>query len=168
MQRIVRPHAVVRVEREPTLVNGVPRDGEALQSSAGHRDQVLLQRFDAEGVGHLELASLAVRPFGLDQEEPVAAEEARRHAFVLEDGVAEVAQHGLVGRRLHRQIVMRAAPSLELTRVALSAARATDEIRRGNLGRRLVAAARAQEGYGRDEDRLRRALLPAHAATISS
>ena len=127
VQRVVVPDLLVGVEIEPALPLDVPGDRQTLQATAGEAHQVLLQRVDAEGVLDPMIGQLAVGPGGVDEEASVAPEEARRDTSALEDGVFEVAQHRLLGRRIHRQVVVRAAPALELERMAGGAARVVDE-----------------------------------------
>ena len=113
MQRIAGLELAVGVEMEPALpalVLGprIPGDAERLDPAVREGDQVLLQRIDAERVADLEVAELAVRPVGGDEELAVALEEARGHAAVGEAGVIEVAEHRLGRRLLHRERVLRA------------------------------------------------------------
>ena len=56
------------VHVEPALRLRVPGGGERLQPAAGEGHEVLLQRRDAEGVGHLVVAHRAVGPLGVDHE----------------------------------------------------------------------------------------------------
>ena len=58
----------------------VPGEAERLEPAAGKRHEVLLEGLDAEGVGDLELAGLAVRTVGPNEELAVATEERRRDA----------------------------------------------------------------------------------------
>ena len=59
VQRVVGRHVLVGVEVEPAPAPDVPRDRQRLQAAAGERDQHLLQRLDAEHVGHVEVLELA-------------------------------------------------------------------------------------------------------------
>ena len=56
---------------------------------------------------------------------------------MLEGGVIEVAQHGVLVRGLHGEIVVRARPELMLSRVTADAGDAPDMGRRGGEYRRL-------------------------------
>ncbi len=80
----------IGVEIEPLAEVGVPGDGQALQSAAGKRHQVLLQRFVTEDVGDLEVLHLTLRALGVDEELPVAAKEPRRDPLGDEDRVVEI------------------------------------------------------------------------------
>ena len=106
---------LVGVEMKPALAAlllraAVPGDRQRLQPAVGKLDQILLQRIEAEGVFDLERGELAVGPVGLDQELAVLAKEARVHAVIVEARIVEIAKHGLVGRMVHRVLVLRAAP----------------------------------------------------------
>ena len=131
----------VGVEREPPLAPlgarpRVPGQAERLEPAARERHEVLLEGVDAEGVGDLELAGLAVRAVGANEELAVAAEERRRDAPVGDARLVEVAEDRLVGGGLHRAGVIGAAVRLRLLRVAADALRAADE-GRGRGGRGL-------------------------------
>jgi hypothetical protein len=126
MQRIAGFELLVGVEMEPALpalILGprVPGDAERLHPAVGKGDQVLLQRVDAEGVADLEVVELAVRPVGGDEEPAVASEETRGHLAMGDAGVIKVAEDGLGGRLLHRQVMVRAAPRRHLALVAATA-----------------------------------------------
>ena len=147
----------VGVEVEPALTAlrpgpRVPCQAEGLEPTPGERDEVLLEGIDAEGVGDLELAELAVRPVGADEELPVAAEERRGDTPVADPSLVEVAEDRLIGRGLDRAGVVRGAVGLGLLGVAAGALRAADEAgwRGGGLrgrGRRLGALAADREGH---------------------
>ena len=119
----------------------VPRDAERLEPAAGHLDQVLLQRCDAERVLDLVVGGLPVGAVGADHEPAIAPEEGRRDAGMGEARVLEVAgDRPFLGRR-HRDRVLRLAPPRGLRRVALRARRGADVLRgrtrrHGRLGRR--------------------------------
>ena len=57
-----------RAEPKPFPFVRIPGDIKRLQPAAADIDEILLQRFVGEGVFDLELAFLAVRPFGPDEE----------------------------------------------------------------------------------------------------
>ena len=108
---------------EPALPAGcggtaVPGDGERLQASAGERQQVLLQWMDAEHVGNAVRLKFAVGSFRFHPVAAIATEKPRGGALMPEMAAIESAEHGCLGNRLHRQIVVRATPSLVLRRVA--------------------------------------------------
>ena len=141
VQRVAGLELAIRVEVEPALPalclgTRVPGDAERLQSPPGQLDQVLLQRMDAERVLDLEVGERAVRSVGVDEEPTVATEEAGRDAGVREARVGEVAEHRLLGRLLHRAVVMRAAPRLVFLGVTARARRGTN-VARGRSRRRL-------------------------------
>ena len=73
MQRIGVGDLLIGIEMEPastTLIlgPGVPSQDEALRTAARKRNQVLLQRIDAERVSNLEIPERAVRPVGANDE----------------------------------------------------------------------------------------------------
>ena len=149
---------LIGIEMEPALAAlvlrpAVPGERERLQTSVGKLDQILLQRIDAEGVLDLEDGELAVGPIGLDQELSVLAEEARVHAEIVEARIIEVAEHGLVGGVIHRQLVLRGEPQLGLGLVAAGAGVAADELRRGERSGSGSAGQAAAERPWRGIDR---------------
>ena len=110
VQHVAGRRLLVGQQVEPALALAVPRDLQRLQAPAGQRDQVLLQRRDAEGVAHLEVGQLAVGPVGAHDELVAALEEAGGDALMLERGVVEVAAHRLLGGRGHCLRVVRLLP----------------------------------------------------------
>jgi hypothetical protein len=111
---------LVGVHVIPALAAGcgraaVPGDAERLQPAVGKFDQVLLQRIDAEGVGDAIVVQRAVGAVGADEEVVAAAEEGRGDAGVAECRIGEVAEHRRRRRRLHGEIVMRAAVELRFS-----------------------------------------------------
>ena len=175
VQRVAEGNLLLRVEVEPALPSllrrpGVPADVQRLVPPAGERDEVLLQRIDAEGVGDRVFVELSVGAVGSNEELPVPLEERRRHAEVRERGVAEVAEDGLGGRLLHRAVVVRPFPPRILCRVAGSAGSAPHESRSqgqrrrgrrpGGSGRRLPPAP-AREDRGNERDRREESPEPA-------
>src|SRR5262249_54305116 len=151
MQDIVVLDLLVRVEVEPALAAllfrpAVPGDRQRLQAAVGKLDQVLLQRVDAESVFHLERGEPAVGPIGLDQKFPVLAEEAGMQAVVIEARVVEIAEHRLVGRVIHRQLVLRRAPERRLRLMTLCASLAADECGRRSGGAEQTRPWRASAG----------------------
>ena len=132
MQLVVVRDALAGMEMKPALAvlalrAGVPGDRERLQAALRQLDEILLKRLDAEGVLHLEVGELAVRPVGADEVLAVALEEARRHAGVVEARVVEVAEHGSVVRGGHRGAVLRPTPLRVLGGVARRAGARADE-----------------------------------------
>ena len=114
-------------EPEPFPFVRVPGDIESLQPAAADVDEILLQRFVGEGVFDLELALLAVRPLGPDEEPAVALEERRQDAVVLEAGVVEIRAHRAVVRDSHRLGMVRLGEGRRLVRVAGGASFFVDE-----------------------------------------
>ena len=88
---------------------------------SGNVVEVLLQRREAEGVVDREFSGLAVLALGLDEEPAVPPEEAGLGPEMLSRRVVEIAEHCLVGRRLHRPGVLGFGPGCRLGRVAAGA-----------------------------------------------
>ena len=89
VQHVAVVHALARVEVEPALPAlllraAVPRHGERLETPPRQLDQVLLQRDDAEGVGHRVVRQPSVGSVGADEGLSVLPVEAGRHARVGE------------------------------------------------------------------------------------
>src|SRR4030095_13646222 len=107
-------------------------------------NQILLERFDSEGVFDFEDAGRSARPVGLDQEFAILAEEARVHLKIVEACVIEVAENGFVVGMGHRVAMLRTAPESCLWLVAARTDLAADkcrcnwsvtvDVRRGNIG----------------------------------
>ena len=132
MQKIVVAYLFVRIEMEPALSAlllwpAVPGDRERLQPPVREFDQILLQRIEAERVLDLERRELSVRPVGLDKKFAVLAEEARAHAVIIDMRIVEIAEHGRVGRVIHRVLVLRRAPVLRFSPMTAGAGLAADE-----------------------------------------
>ena len=106
---------------EPALATGVPSRCQALQTPAGELNQVLLQWSYTERVADLEISRFAVRPLGVDEELAVLLEEAGGLVKVSEGGVVEVPEHGILAGVLHGEIVVGAAPVVELLLMAFRA-----------------------------------------------
>ncbi len=141
VQEIVVLDLFVGVEMEPALAAlvlrpRVPGERQRLQPAVREFDEILLQGIDAESVFHLEGGELAVGPVGLDQELAVLAEEARMHSVIVEAGIVEISEHRLVGRMVHRVLVLGGLPPLRLGAVAAGAGLAAHEGRwcRGRVG----------------------------------
>jgi hypothetical protein len=154
VQPVALGDVLVVIEIEPLVALGVPRHGERLESAAGERDEVLLERLDTEGVGDLELGRLAVRTLRLDEERAFAPEEARGDAAVVEDGTVEVAENRLVVGDGHRMVVMRSLPRLVRLLMARTALPATHEGRPRRRHRRPRGTQEllAHDVGGDDED----------------
>ncbi|MNN20609.1 hypothetical protein D3C81_1338970 [compost metagenome] len=135
VQRILEAHALARIQVKPAVLLGIPGHAQGLQAAFTDFDQVLLQRRDTEGVGHLEVGVLAVGARGIDPEASVLAKEPGRLVLALEGAVLEVGQHGLLVGDLHRQLVMGALPVLDLLGVASLALLLVDHASRRQRGR---------------------------------
>ncbi len=96
MQNVGVADRLARIEMEPALTAlllrpAVPRDGERLNPPVRKRDQILLQRIEAEGVFDLVFRKLAVRAVRLDIEFSVPLIESGLDAEMLEARIVEVA-----------------------------------------------------------------------------
>ena len=117
----------------------IPGKAQRLETSTGQRDQVLLQRIDAEDELDLVIRGFSagfLAAFRVDEELAVALEKARGALEMREGGVIEIAQHGGGRGMIHRQVVVRASPLRRLIRVALHAGVLADvgEIRARRAG----------------------------------
>ena len=159
VQDIVVLDLLVGIEVKPALAAfflrpAVPGDRQCLNTTVGEFDEVLLQRIDAERVFHLEHGKLAVGTVGFDEEFSVLAEEARMHAVIIEACVVEIAEHRLVGRVLHRRLVLRGLPQSCFRLMAACAGLAADEGRGGAVLRgypTAVAQVKAKTGGNDDQ-----------------
>jgi hypothetical protein len=116
MQPVPWRQLLIGVEMEPALAarvlcSTVPGDAERLQAAAGERDQILLQRIDAECVGDLVVVQGGVRTVGAHHEAAARAEEGGNDAKVLQRCIREIAEHGALIGLLHGARVMRASPA---------------------------------------------------------
>ena len=141
VQLVGMGHVLARVQVEPALPAlrarpRVPGDGERLQAPARQLQQVLLELRGAERVLDLVVGESAVGAVGAHHELAVASGEGRRDSGVGEARIVEVAGHRRLGRRLHGQIVMGAAPALLDLGVALAADLMPDVGRDHRSGRR--------------------------------
>src|ERR1019366_2440846 len=136
MQRVRTGDGSIGIKMEPTLPPRlfgprVPRPWEGLHSSVREGDEILLQRFDAEGPCNLETRGLAVAPFRFDDETVAVAQKPTLRSVALDGDVLEVAEHCFRRRHGHGGGVMRASPSLRLRGVTASAGRGADIARLG-------------------------------------
>ena len=132
VQWIARMHILVGIKVEPALTTlvlrpAVPGDAESLHPAVGKGDQVLLQRVDAEDVADLEVAELAIRIVGVDEEFAAASEEPRGDAASGKRGAAKIAEHIGLARLLHGEVVMGSAPSRCFRFMAAGTGGTTDE-----------------------------------------
>src|SRR5690349_18297035 len=109
----------------------VPGDRQRLDASVRQLDEILLQWVDAKGVADRERGELSVAAVGAHVVFAVAREKIGLNARVVERRVCEVAQHGLRSGLGHRGRMVRSVPRLAFGSVTRTAARATNELRRG-------------------------------------
>ena len=122
------------IEVEPALPAllfraAVPGDPERLQAPAGKRDQVLLQRINAESVGDLVIVQPAIGTLSTHHKFVTLAEEGGRNPEMLDLGASKIAEHRRGGRVLHGQRVVRHFPGVEFRSVAASTGLGADESR---------------------------------------
>src|ERR1700733_13549368 len=134
MPGIVRRDLLTRIQKEPPLTApvaraAVPRYPQRLQTAARHRDEILLQRVDAERVADFVVMQRAVGTVGTHHELRSRAIEVRGDAAVVETRVIEVAEHSGIRSRLHRQLMMRSVPQRILVLVTLRALGGSNEFR---------------------------------------
>ena len=133
---VTRRDLLAGIQKEPPLAATlarprIPGDSQRLQTSAGHRDQILLQRIYAERKFDFVIMQRAVGAVGAYHEARSISIEARCDAVVIEAGAIEVAQHRRRVRRLHRQLMVRAAPQSFFALVTACALGGSDEFRAG-------------------------------------
>jgi len=96
---------------------GVPAETQDLVAASGKGNQVLLERFDTEGVSNLILLELPVGSIGSNQVLLLSFEEGGSDSIVSEGGTLKIAQHGLPTGNLHGQVVVRTLPEVNFCRV---------------------------------------------------
>ena len=130
VQWVLEVHALAGIEVEPAVFLGIPGHTQGLQATVADFDQILLQGRDAEGVGNLEVGSLALDARRVDPELIAPAKEPGGLAFVLERCIIEIGRHGGRCRLLHRQLMVRTLPVLGLGLMATLALLLVDHLRR--------------------------------------
>src|SRR5262249_46061811 len=126
MQRIRGLERFAGIEPEPPLTTGharaaIPRNTESLQASPRKIDQVLLKWRNPEGVLDFVIVQRAVRAVGPDHELSAVVRESRGHTSAGKFLRGKITQDADVRRRLHRQLMVRSLPALELRAMALAA-----------------------------------------------
>jgi hypothetical protein len=126
MKGIVVLDLLIRIEMKPPLSSllgrpCVPGKTQGLEAPSGKGDQVLLERFEAEGVGNLVLLKFALRSVGSDQELFLAFEEDGGDSVVGKGGIVKITQDCTLVGDLHGQIVVGVFPKVNLPGVALDA-----------------------------------------------
>src|SRR5512139_3005816 len=154
MQRIAGLERHVRIKMIPALAAAflgtrVPCDPKHLITPARHRDQILLQGIHTERVLDLEIRHLAVRPVGSDPIRSVLLKERALNTILAELCPTEIAEHGAVIGFLHRRVMLRSLPLLELRLVTRLACLRADKF--GRLGSRDTANAKDRSGKQGDE-----------------
>ena len=131
VQRVLEGDALAWIEMKPAAFLCIPGHAQGLQAPVADFEQILLQRRDAKGVGHLEVGRLAIAARRVDPELIAALIEPRGFTFGTERGVVEIRRDRLRRGGLHRQLVVRALPVLGLGLVAALALLLVDQLRRG-------------------------------------
>lgn len=144
VQRVLEVHALAGVKVKPAVLLHIPGHAEGLQAPLANLDQVLLQRGNAKGVGHLEVSRLAVAAGGIDPILGASAKKECGFAFAGKACVIEVCRHRLRVGLLHRQLMVGALPVLDLHLVATLALLFINHLRRGD-GRRFYCSHRCRQ-----------------------
>ena len=134
MQDVVVLDLFVGIEVEPSLPAlllrpGIPGQRQRLQAAVGELHKILLQWVDPEGVFDFERGEIAVWPIGFDQVFSIPAEKPRMHAVGLESRIGKITEDALVGRVIHRLLMLRCVPLFGFSAMATGADRAPDEHR---------------------------------------
>ena len=116
-----------------------------MQPAVGKLDQILLQRFDAEGVRDAKFARTAGYVFGVYVITAVTPIETRLRAKIIEIDIGKIAQHRLRIRGLHGELMMGAGPVAVSLRVTGLTRLAADERRCDFRWRRRGPAARGKQ-----------------------
>ncbi|HVA76322.1 MAG TPA: hypothetical protein VNF27_00425 [Candidatus Binataceae bacterium] len=122
------------IKCEPSLTAAraraaIPGDAECLQSSAGHRDEILLQRIDTERVLDFVIMKRPIGTIGAHHELRATTKESRGDPVVAEARLREVAHDRGICGRLHGKSMMRAVPERILMLVTRCAFGGADEFR---------------------------------------
>lgn len=131
-ERIAIGEFPVRIQAEPVLAcararAAVPSYPEPLQASPGQFNEVLLKRRNSESKFYLVVVHRAVRSGGMHHETAAPAKEPGSHSVELERDAAEIAKNAAIARGLHRKLMMRSLPTVELAPMAPSAGSGTDK-----------------------------------------
>ena len=110
VEPVRRIDAFVFCEREPPFALRIPGDRERLQAPVFQRDEILLERFVAEGIGDGIALHGSVGSLRMDEEAAVFPEKARFDAAVTKHGVVEIAEYGFREGLFHSPVVIRAFP----------------------------------------------------------
>ena len=146
VQWVLEIHALAGIKMKPAMLLRIPRHAQGLQATVADFDQVLLQRSNAEGVGHFEVVILAIKTGRIDPELVTFARKTHGLLFGFDRDVVEVCEHGLGRGRLHRQLMVRTLPVFDLLTVAALALLFVDHC--GGLDRRLWLAGRRRGDSG--------------------
>ena len=116
LQAAFGPAGIVSAsEVEPALTAllfaaAVPSQTQALDTPAGHLDQVLLQRIPADGVTDAVIVQLAIWTVGANKETVVLAIQTGCYAMGGEFHISEVAEYRFIRRLGRGQIMVGTAP----------------------------------------------------------
>src|SRR5690606_4073777 len=128
VQRVMAIHALAVVAVKPLLLFRIPGHARCLQAAVIQRQQVLLQGRPAEGIsqGKFPLLPKAVgctHAVFTRVLRNLLLHKMRSFRVAGEEGVVEVAEHGVWCRSQHGQLMVRALPVFNLWKMALAALR---------------------------------------------
>jgi hypothetical protein len=125
---VIRGDSLVWIKVKPPLVLRVPAHREALESTAGKFNEVLLQRFDTKDIFDSIVSNLTVWPLRVYVERLSFSEEVGSHSKMRKGGVFKISQDRFASGLLHRKVMMRALPRLVLCLVTVPADPAFNEL----------------------------------------
>ena len=131
VQAVLVIHRLTVVQMKPALLGHIPRRAVGLQAAIVQLQEVLLQRFDTESVGHRIIGGLAFGIRCIDPETTVTAKKTAGFGVGAQGLLVEVAQHGIISGRLHGQLVVRIQPVGMLLAVAALATAFIHPLRAG-------------------------------------
>ena len=114
----------------PLLFLNIPGDGQALQAAAGKRNQILLQRIEAESVLYFKITHFTARPLGIHEKPVILTVKTGCHTEIFKNSIIKVSKNsGFIGHA-HCQIMMGIAPLVVFFLVAVHTFLTADK--RGN------------------------------------
>jgi hypothetical protein len=119
-------------------------------------DHVLLQGREAKNILDLKVLHLAIFTLGVNHVSIPITIHSTDETIMLEGGIIKVSQHGIFGRVIHRQIMIRSSERLSLFLMAIHATGTPDKTPFNALwqGRPIIGkdpTAQYQENHPRNE-----------------
>ena len=164
VQNIIVLDRFICREMKPSLAtsitrSAVPCNRQDLEAAVRERNEILLQRIDAEGIFHFVDGQRSIGTIGLHEKLSILTEEARLHTEIVKTHVVEIAEHRPVGGVLHCPLVLRRHPQPCLRLVTASAGAAAD-IGSNLRGRRSLVLEREKGNPSQNGSRCHRAGRP--------